>query len=159
MNRKTRLVTKTPLERKTPMKQGGKIKAKPRTKKQRAALDLQKEFKDLHTACAICWATRSRLDAGLQLHHIMKGRGRKDFFYNYLVLCQRCHDQLHAGGQEDDDGNQLPDLTDGMMFTAKRECDIENYDLAAMAALKGYAPTALDPLPIPQAFLDMRERA
>lgn len=52
----------------------------------------------------------------------------------------------------------FPDLTKGMMLTAKLESDPDNYDLAHLAAISNKVNLLYDPEPIPDYYLQEREK-
>lgn len=90
-------------------------------------------FADEYPFCAVCWSRT----AGLHIHHLQQGAGRKHDRRNLLRLCHWCHEALHFGGKLD--------LRKGTMLTAKREVDDANYDPAYLASLRlkkhlGYGP-------------------
>ena len=120
------------------------------------------EYASSHVRCALCGISAFKAygpDRMLDLHHIA-GRGlRHDVPENWLMLCRRDHDQFHFGGRFDDEGNHLPEVTPGMILTAKRDADGE-CDEALIASLKGWQalPEKWVPCPLPAVYLLERER-
>lgn len=51
-----------------------------------------------------------------------------------------------------------PDLNMGILLTAKKESDPDNYDPEWLAAVKSKKHLGHDPEPIPQYYIDERER-
>lgn len=103
-----------------------------------------------HDSCAVCWKRWTKFGANIQVHHLVGGSGRKDVLENLLTLCQECHDEYHRGFK----------LTPGMMLTAKRESDGENYDEAVILELLGRKAFSdrWTPVPFPEFVLESRER-
>ena len=84
----------------------------------------------------------------------MGGAGRKHDIRNYLRLCERCHGVLHSGRIY----GGFPDLTNAILLSTKQECDPDNFDPAYLASLKHKKHLGYDPEPIPQWYLDEREK-
>lgn len=103
-----------------------------------------------HSTCAVCLAGWREFGNWLEVHHIVGGSGRADLYQNLLTLCRSCHDEYHRGGR----------LTPGMLLTAKLESNPEGYDESVILKLLGRKelPERWQPVPIPQAFIEMRER-
>lgn len=102
-------------------------------------------FADEFQFCAVCWSR-----AGLQIHHLVGGAGRKHDRRNLLRLCLWCHEGLHAGGQND--------ITKGMCLTAKRESDDANYDPGFLASLRHRLYLGYGPEPYTERVLWFRRR-
>lgn len=120
-------------------------------KQEKAALI---EWVALHRCCAICWWPESDGRRKLDVHHIIGGRGRKNDIRNYVRLCHRDHDILHAGRVA---GN-FPTLYNSTVLTAKQECDPDNFDPEYLASLLRKKHLGYDPTPIPDFYLAERER-
>lgn len=112
------------------------------------------EWVQLHRCCAVCWWPESDGRRRLEVHHIMGGAGRKHDIRNYLRLCERCHGVLHSGRIY----GGFPDLTNAILLSTKQECDPENFDPAYLASLKHKKHLGYDPEPVPQWYLDEREK-
>lgn len=86
----------------------------------------------------------------LEVHHIVGAAGRKDVVPNLLTLCRGCHDEYHRGQR----------LTPGMLLTAKRESDPENYDESVICELLGRKclPERWLPTELPAWVYQERER-
>ena len=125
----------------------------PLNKQQRIELQA---WVELHRSCAVCWWPESDGRRPLQVHHLIQGQHRHKAHHPkcYLRLCDRCHDVLHDGRIA---GN-FPDLTKGMMLTAKLESDPDNYDLTHLAAISNKVNLLYDPEPIPDYYLQEREK-
>lgn len=123
----------------------------PLNKSQRVELQ---DWVELHRCCAICWWPESDGRRPLQVHHLIQGQHRHKAHHPkcYLRLCDRCHDVLHDGRIA---GN-FPNLTKGMMLTAKQESDPDNYDVAHLAKISCRVGLAYDPEPIPEFYLEER---
>lgn len=162
MNRNSRLVSKTPLARKTELSRTGKAKKKSAkkinpdklTEKQRKAI--RREYHELHLACGLCWAMEGRKGTGtLECHHIIN-QSRVDEVCNLLMLCKACHWHHTHGGNVDDQGQRWPKITVGMILTCKKEADPEQFDLERIAEIAHRAVTAFECEPIDQFYIDMR---
>ena len=107
-----------------------------------------------HRCCAVCWWPESDGRRRLEVHHLIGGSGRKHDIRQYLRLCDRCHGVLHSGkifsGQ--------PDLDKRIVLGVKQDCDPENYDPAFLASLKHKKHLGYDPAPLPDYYLQERER-
>lgn len=112
------------------------------------------EWVQLHRCCAVCWWPESDGRRRLEVHHIMGGAGRKHDIRNYLRLCERCHGVLHSGRIY----GGFPDLTNAILLSTKQECDPDNFDPAYLASLKHKKHLGYDPEPVPQWYLDEREK-
>jgi HNH endonuclease len=112
------------------------------------------EWVALHRCCAVCWWPESDLRRRLEVHHLVGGAGRKHDIRNYLSLCERCHGILHSGKVY----SGLPDVDRRILLTAKQESDPENYDPAFLASLKHKKHLGYDPEPIPEYYLEERQR-
>ena len=120
----------------------------------KAERDALLEWVQLHRCCAVCWWPESDGRRRLEVHHIMGGAGRKHDIRNYLRLCERCHGVLHSGRIY----GGFPDLTNAILLSTKQECDPDNFDPAYLASLKHKKHLGYDPEPIPQWYLDEREK-
>jgi hypothetical protein len=112
------------------------------------------EWVQLHRCCAVCWWPESDGRRKLDVHHIMGGAGRKHDIRNYLRLCERCHGVLHSGKIY----GSFPDLTNAILLSTKQESDPDNFDPAYLASLKHKKHLGYDPEPVPQWYLDERQR-
>ena len=106
-----------------------------------------------HPRCAVCHWPEGRWGRRLELHHIIGGAGRKNpkTGINWLMLCNRCHRAVH---------DRLPvygELKKGCILTAKAEED-GVCDPTLLAALTGRKALSYESCPIPQMFLDDRDR-
>lgn len=106
----------------------------------------------LRDRCAIChWPSR-RPGRWMELHHIVGGAGRKNYEFNFLSCCSRCHHAIH---------NKLPDygeIPKGAVLAAKLEEDGEVHP-DKLAALKGRKNLPYEIEPIPAKFLaDRRQK-
>jgi len=113
------------------------------------------EWVELHRSCAVCWWPESDGRRALHVHHLVQGQHRHKAHHPkcYLRLCQRCHEVLHNGKLV---GN-FPDLTKGMMLTAKQESDPDNYDIQHLCEISNRKGLAYEPQPIPQWYLNERQ--
>lgn len=109
------------------------------------------EYMLLHDRCAICHWPANRKGRWLELHHIVGGPGRKDFAFNFLSCCSRCHHFIH---HVTTDKGGIPK---GAVLAAKLEEDGE-VDVEKLAALKRRRSLPYDPEPIPRKYLDDRTR-
>jgi hypothetical protein len=76
----------------------------------------------------------------LQLHHLCGGAeksGRGHRRENWIILCNRCHLQVHQGSIIYK-GKRLPPLTNGNVIFAKRQVDPMWFDLKVLLDLKGW---------------------
>lgn len=114
------------------------------------------EWVQLHRCCAACWWPESDGRRPLQVHHLVSGVNRSKAHHPkcYLRLCDRCHDVLHDGRVA---GN-FPDLHKAHMLQAKLESDPDNYDPEYLAKLKAKKHLGYDPEPLPDFYLQERER-
>jgi hypothetical protein len=122
-------------------------------KKQRSLLV---EWSSQHLSCAVCFWPESDHRRRMEVHHLVGGVNRSKCHDPrcYLSLCERCHGVYHSGKIY----ALTPDLNMGILLTAKRESDPENYDPEWLAAVKNKKHLGWEPEPIPQFFLDERER-
>lgn len=106
--------------------------------------------------CAVCWWPSGDGRRQPHVHHIAGGfsRSKGHDKRNYLRLCQRCHDVFHSGKI----AANVPDITREILLGAKQESDASNYDPEFLAWLKNKVHLGYDPAPIPQYFLEERER-
>lgn len=113
-------------------------------------------WSELHRSCAICWWPSSDYRREMEVHHIVGGQNRSKGHRveNYLKLCDRCHMAYHSGKIS----ANVPDLKMSHILAAKIETDEENYSLEVLAELKNRKALHWDPEPIPQFFLDERQR-
>lgn len=109
------------------------------------------ELSILWVRCAVCHARQCW--RGMHFHHIVPGAGRKHDRRNLLRLCGDCHDTLHQGPPAN-----VPDLTRGMILTAKQEVDPEHYDLAWLAGLAHKKWLGYDPEPLADWYIEQRRR-
>ena len=109
-----------------------------------------------HRCCAICHWPESDYRRRLEVHHIVGGSNRHKAHTPraYLSLCSRCHHVYHSGKIV----ALTPDITMGIILQAKQESDPDNYDPKFLASLKNKQHLGHDPEPIPQFFMDERER-
>lgn len=120
-------------------------------KAERAAVS---DWVQLHRCCAVCWWPESDGRRRLEVHHIMGGAARKHDVRNYLRLCERCHGVLHSGRIY----GGFPDLTNAILLSTKQESDPDNFDPEYLASLKHKKHLGYDPEPVPQWYLDEREK-
>jgi hypothetical protein len=90
----------------------------------------------------------------MEIHHLVGGRGRKHDRRNLLSLCQQCHEVLHLGPKL----TGLPDLNKGILLTCKQETDPDFFDPEFLASLLRKRWLGYDPEPVPQWYLDERQR-
>jgi cytochrome c2 len=92
----------------------------------------------------------------MEVHHIVGGanRSKGHKIFNYLKLCERCHQVYHSGKVV----ANTPPLNLGHMLTAKKESDPDNYDPQALAELKNRKALHWEPEPIPGYYIRERER-
>lgn len=131
--RSTKPMKRSQLNRTTPMK-------RTRMKRKRRKGDkpeVRYEYMEQHQACSLTWRRAGQVGVALDPHHLVGAAGREDDPRNLLSLCREAHDHYHFGGWLDDEYNQRSPLTPGNLMWVKRECDVENYDEAYIAALLG----------------------
>lgn len=78
-----------------------------------------------HRSCQLCGISESeaarRLFPGkLDIHHICGGANRRNYQWNLLRLCSRCHGQNHSGGFRWFNGEHMPEVNLGVILAAKR---------------------------------------
>lgn len=112
------------------------------------------DFAAEHRSCAVCWWPESDGRRRLEIHHLVGGAGRKHVRQNLVSLCENCHAVLHSGSVV----TGLPDLNKGILLTAKQESDPDYYDPTFLASLKHKKHLGYEPEPIPEAYLDERQR-
>ena len=89
------LTRKKPLTRGQPPKRTGRIKAKPRTAKERARVYGTPEHQEFLRAHGCVCCTRRPVE----LHHVRNGgMGKKSGAANLVPLCTACHYRLHQTG-------------------------------------------------------------
>jgi hypothetical protein len=115
---------------------------------------LFQEFSALFRSCAVCWWPESDMRRRMEIHHIVGGAGRKHVRQNLLTLCSNCHLVLHSGPMV----AGLPDINKGTLLTCKEETDPEYYDPAFLASLKHKKHLGYDPEPVPEYYLDQRQK-
>jgi hypothetical protein len=115
---------------------------------------LFQEFAALFRSCAVCWWPESDMRRRMEIHHLVGGRGRKHDRRNLLSLCQHCHEVLHLGPKL----TGLPDLNKGILLTCKQETDPDFFDPEFLASLLHKRWLGYDPEPVPQWYLDERQR-
>jgi hypothetical protein len=111
---------------------------------------------DLHRSCAVCHWPESDGRRRLEVHHLVGGANRQKAHTPraYLTLCNRCHGVYHGGKVV----ANTPDLTLAILLEAKRESDPELYDPQFLAKLKNKKHLGVDPEPIPEFYMNERER-
>jgi len=102
----------------------------------------------------VCWWPERDGRRRTEIHHLQGGPGRKHDARNLLTLCERCHGVYHSGKIY----GRFPDLNMGILLTAKREADPDLYDPQYLAALKHRKALRWEPEPIPDYYLDERQR-
>ena len=115
---------------------------------------LFQEFAALFRSCAVCWWPESDMRRRMEIHHLVGGRGRKHDRRNLLSLCANCHEVLHLGPKL----TGLPDLNKGILLTCKQETDPDFFDPEFLASLLHKQWLGYDPEPVPQWYLDERQR-
>ena len=120
-------------------------------KAERAAL---LEWVAEHRCCSVCWWPESDGRRRLEVHHIIGGAGRKHDIRNYLRLCSRDHGILHSGRVN----GLFPDLNNRILLCVKQDCDPDNYYPEYLASLKHKKHLGYDPEPLPDYYLEERER-
>ena len=96
---------------------------------------------------------------GFAVHHIIHGaNGRSDEPCNFLLVCSRCHDMIHAGGYRDEKTKKLlPTITLGNVLWVKLiMSDCSECDEVRLTALYHRNLPPLDVLP--DYYLAERER-
>ena len=78
-----------------------------------------------HLNCELCgipvqMSITRRWPAGLQTHHIIGGSSRKNYSWNLLRLCSRCHNQYHSGGERGFNDELMPEVDLALLLSAKR---------------------------------------
>jgi hypothetical protein len=109
------------------------------------------EYMLLHDRCAICHWPAARPGRWLELHHIIGGAGRKDYAWNFLSCCARCHHYIHHVTTE------KGGIPRGAVLAAKLEEDGE-IELEKLAALRRRKNLPYEVEPIPQKFRDDRRK-
>ena len=112
------------------------------------------EWVQEHRCCGVCWWPESDGRRRLEVHHLVGGAGRKHDIRNYVRLCERCHGILHSGRIY----SGLPDVNRRILLTVKQECDPDNYDPTYLASLKHKKHLGYDPEPVPEYYLEERDR-
>ena len=112
------------------------------------------EWVALHRCCGVCWWPESDGRRRLEVHHLVGGCARKHHIKQYVRLCERCHGILHSGKIY----SGLPDLDRRILLTVKQECDPDNYDPQFLASLKHRKHLGYEPEPIPDYYLEERDR-
>lgn len=114
------------------------------------------EWCDIHRCCAVCWWPESAWGRRLHVHHLVSGvnRAKAHDPKCYLRLCDRCHDVYHSGKVS----GLFPDLNARILLTAKQESDPDNYNPGHLAALKAKRHLGYDPEPIPEFYIEERQR-
>ena len=120
-------------------------------KAEKSALE---EWLQEHRCCAVYWWPESDPRRRLEVHHIVGGAGRKHDVRNYLRLCERDHGIFHSGKVY----SGLPDLNIGILLGVKEDCDPDNYDPSFLASLKHKKHLGHDPEPLPDYYLEERQR-
>lgn len=115
---------------------------------------LLQEFAAEHRSCAVCWWPETDMRRRLEIHHLVQGAGRKHVRQALLSLCSNCHAVFHSGSKV----TGLNDLNKGILLTAKLESDPEYYDPVYLASLKRKKHLGYDPEPIPEPYLEERQR-
>lgn len=115
---------------------------------------LFQEFAALFRSCAVCWWPESDMRRRMEIHHLVSGRGRVHDRRCLLSLCQNCHAVLHSGSRL----TGLPDLNKGILLTCKQETDPDYYDPEFLASLLRKKHLGYEPEPVPEWYLEQRER-
>ncbi len=121
----------------------------PMTKEERRTWGLD------HGRCEVCgipWqlALNHRFPEYLETHHILGGPNRKDYHWNLIRTCSRCHRHYHNGGERGLRDERIPDLTLGHLLAAKKATGDWRPD-----CLKALRARALpDLLPLPELLLE-----
>lgn len=90
----------------------------------------------------------------MEIHHLQQGAGRKHDRRNLLSLCSNCHAVFHSGPV----ATGLPDLDKGTLLTAKQESDPDYFDPEFLASLRHKKHLGYEPTPIPDWYLEERQR-
>ena len=115
---------------------------------------LIQEYAAMFRSCAVCWWPEGDMRRRMEVHHLIGGRGRKHDRRNLLSTCSNCHAVLHSGTRV----TGLPDVTKGMMLTAKQECDPDHYDPEFLASLLGKKHLGYEPEPLSEFYTEERQR-
>lgn len=115
---------------------------------------LLQEFAAQFRSCAVCWWPESDMRRRMEIHHLCQGAARKHDRRNLLSLCSACHTVFHSGSTI----SGRPDLDRCILLGAKQECDPEYYDPAFLASLKHKQHLGYEPAPIPDVYLQERQR-
>jgi len=115
---------------------------------------LLQEFAAEHRSCAVCGWPESDMRRRMEIHHLVGGAGRKHDRRNLVSICSNCHSVLHSGSRV----TGLPDLTPAILLSTKLESDPEHYDPVYLASLKRKKHLGYDPEPIPEPYLQERQR-
>ena len=107
-----------------------------------------------HRCCGVCWWPESDGRRRLEVHHLIGGAGRKHDIRQYVRLCDRCHGVLHSGKVY----ANVPDLDKCAVLGVKLECDPDNFDPEFLASLKHKKHLGYEPAPLPDYYLDERQR-
>lgn len=107
--------------------------------------------------CQLCGikqseAWRRRFPPGLQTHHIIGGPRRKNYSWNFLRLCSRCHNAHHSGGERLDSGERY-DVTLGMILECKRREG--DWEPEKLRLLRG---RIIEPQELPREVMEERNR-
>lgn len=105
-------------------------------------------------SCALCWWPQSDPRRRLEIHHLVQGAGRKHVRQALLSLCRVCHQTFHSGSKI----TGRPGVDKGTLLTAKQESDPDYYDPTFLASLKRKKHLGYEPEPIPEAYLEERQR-
>lgn len=115
---------------------------------------LFQEFAALFRSCAVCWWPETDMRRRMEIHHLVGGAGRKHDRRNLLSICSNCHAVLHSGSRV----TGLPDLTPAILLSTKQEADPDYYDPTFLASLKRKKHLGYEPEPIPDVYLQERQR-
>ncbi len=113
---------------------------------------VRREWAIVHDKCQVCGRNEQQIKRDsefpnlLQTHHLIGGAGRSDEPCNFLRLCPRCHEVYH-GFRVKRNGTYWPNLTMGMLLTAKREADGDEWDPARLSVLRHRKIPDLEPIP------------
>ena len=75
--------------------------------------------------CMCCGSNGYELGNHLQVHHLAGAAGRSDEPCNFLLVCRKCHEAIHACKLDLD-----------ALLAAKQLCDPGNYDKTRVLKLK-----------------------